>query len=441
LWHAPEHRIVRLWGEQGRVFTGWFQQWLFGAIHSISGLRYIRLISLAGWAGSTCIFYFTLSRTGLSSWTRYVTVAYFASAFFALVFIGWAVCVEAFVPAALSLIAGVLLFEKRLIPVAIVLGIAALFFYQTFYPFVLLPFYCLFLERKDGKLSRKMIGGLVYFFLGLVIYYILFKLSLKPLGFGVIPRTAISPDPLDRLGFFFSYPMNQAFNAFVFFDTGSVVSQLIFPVLVAAWVLFEMLYRKGKWPVKLRYILGMFAWWMLGYLPMLVSSESSGPYRSMPVLGIMVFLMMADLVQSLIREGAGKQMMSLVIPAVLLAWGGLVYYAWLAHPLRGEYHAIRREVSTRYNSRVKEVIVVRAGENGFLPRYGVRHYHDEIGLPSTFKEWTPEPLVKQLVYEQTGSREQAAALNVVSYLTVGDIPNKKDTTRDDVLFIDAHTLF
>ena len=37
---------------------------------------------------------------------------------------------------------------------------------------------------------------------------------------------------------------------------------------------------------------------------------------------------------------------------------------------------------------------------------------DEFGVPSTFFSWVPEPLMRQLVYEKTGSREKAGQLTI-----------------------------
>jgi hypothetical protein len=86
-------------------------------------------------------------------------------------------------------------------------------------------------------------------------------------------------------------------------------------------------------------------------------------------------------------------------------------------------------------------VFVRADEEGFLPNFGIHHYKDEFGMPSTYKDWTPEPLVKQIVYEMTGSREKADRLQVVLYQKADEIHDKKELADPNTLFIDAHTLF
>lgn len=443
LWHAAkDHEIVGRWAGMGRMLTGYMEQWMFAWAHTVAGLKWLRLLTWAGWIGCTVMFYQVLRRNGLlDGWTVMVATAYFASTFFTLTFISWAVCVEAFIPTALALVAGVLLYEKRYIPLAIAMGILSLFFYQICYPFVLLPFYCLFLRNKDGRWTRPMIAGVVYFIIGMGLYFILFKYSTPLLGFGPSARTAMATSPLDRISFFFSTPMNQAFNVSCFFNMSSAVSQAVFPVVFAAWLLFEFIYRRRKWTVSLRYVLGLLSWWLLGYLPMLVSTESNAPYRSMPVLGVMVLLMLADIVAALIREGRNKQLLGFAIVVVLLAGGDLVYYRYLAHPLDDEYQAVKTVLTTHYDPAIKKVVFIRTAENGFLLHYGVRPYKDEFGMPSTYKDWTPEPLVKQIIYEATGDRSRAETLEVVTYPSLDNIPDKKVLTEPGVLFIDAHTLF
>ena len=526
VWHHPEpNTVFHHWSIQGRALGGCWLQWLFGLAGKISNVRFIRLVSWAGWVGFCALLFRVLRRVwrsgGLESgdWVIRLTVVFAAACLSVVLYIGWANCSEIFIPAILSLWAGLILFEGMYgratgaaatgaaaaagvtggaaaaaagrvtgaaaagaatnfrLPLwraglALVLGVLALFSYQTCYPFLLLPFYCVYLNRKDGKLTRPMLVALFFFFAGLVLYYIAFRYSLRLSGFQPSERTALGLDPLNRLSFFFSYPMNQAFNLNFFFNTKSALSQIVFPVLMGGWVLFTFLYRRGRasqangqtgqpakgqtglpakgqisqqvtgqaW-IRLRYILGMIFWWMLGYLPQLIAQESEGPYRTMPVLSLMVFLMMADWIGSLIKEGRQKMLLSFALILILLVRGGYVYYSYISGPYSEEYRAVRAAVADRYNSRIKKVIFVLADENGFMPRFGVAHFKDEFAMPSIHKDWTPEPLIKQIVYEMTGDRGQADKLEVTVYEKTGQIPDRMVLSDPAVLFIDAHTLF
>jgi hypothetical protein len=456
LWHQPEkHVLINSRASEGRVFYGYSQEFFFGLAGKISNIRYLRALSWAGWIACIGLFYAILNRIErkgeLSSgnWTIRLTIAFTAASLPVILYIGWASCGDRFIPALLSMTAGLLLFEKTIkrgwggpalaLPVA--LGIVALFFYQTCYPFLLLPFYCLYLNRKDGKLTKPMLVGLSCYFLGLALYYLLFRSSLHYMGITSGERTALRFDPLDRLSFFFSYPMNQAFHLNFFFDTKSVLSQAIFPVLFAGWLLFEFFYRKGKALVKLRYVVGLIGWWVLGYLPQLVAQESFGAYRTMPVLGVMILLMVADNLLPLVKEGRRKDLLGLALVALFLIRGGYVYYTYMVRPFSEEYRTVKTAVSSRYNAQIKNVVFVLADEDGFLPGLGIRHQKDEFAMPSTYKGWTPEPLVKQIVYELTGNRHEAEMLKVSVYRNASEIPDRSILGRSDVMFIDAHTLF
>ena len=443
LWHNPEPGVMLwYWGGMGRIFAGYVQQKLFSLVGVLENLKYIRLLGCLGWMSCTALFYGLLNRSRLFDyWTTLLCVACFASSFFLLILVGWTAQVLSFIPALLCLGAAPFLYERKYIPLVLLMGITSLFFYQVFYPYLLLPFYFSYLKNKDGKFTKPMLTGLFYFFLGLVIYFVLWKLIIYEAGQHSHPRTAVEFHPLEKLGFFFSPPMNQAFNVNFFFNTGSPVSQAVFPVLFTAWLAFEFLYRKNPWPVRIRYVLGLIVWWMIGYLPCLIAKEDFGPYRSMAVLGPMVFVMMADIFATLVKGDALKQRLTFLLTILLLVWGDYVYYAYLSHPLTEEYKAVRKEVTNRYTPGITKIVFVRADEEGFLPHFGVHHYKDEFGMPSTYKDWTPEPLVKQIVYEMTGSREKADRLQVVLYQKSDEIHDKKELADPNTLFIDAHTLF
>lgn len=474
LWHQQDHHtLFAYWGTQGRALTGWLEQWLFEACGRTANVKCIRLLSL-GECMVTLVFLFfmlrRLQRKGglpLSDLQIYLTVAFVAASLSTTICIGWAVCTEIFIPILLSLAAGWLLYEAvqpsglpgdpvripALITLSVlVLGVTALFFYQSPYPFLLLPCYLLFLTRKDGKIGRPVIVGLVYYFAGLVIYFLLFKYSLKASAMVASDRTELAFKPLDRISFFFSFPMNQAFNGNAFFDARSLFSQAMFPVLFLCWVALVFYSGRGQTARNIRYLLGMLAFWILGYLPLLIAKESFGPYRTMLVLSVMVFMMLADAALPLIRSPRMRTAVSFVLIGVLLAAGAYHYKVYLADPLKKEYQSVRAAVRDGYTDRIREVVFIRASDHGFEKSLGIGSYKDEFGMPSTNKDWTPEPLVRQIVLELTGSRQRAEALRLVQYAGLEEwkaAAGKRGATNpagtglagiDSVLIIDASRL-
>ncbi|HEY4289493.1 MAG TPA: hypothetical protein VGN00_20470 [Puia sp.] len=424
-WHQPDHHLTfKIWVSIGRILSGWVKDWMFGVSRTVADIKYIRFCTVLQCFLATLSLSYVLRRlqkSGLvfSDWLVYCAVAFFAASLSSLVLIGWAVCSDFFIPIILSLFAGLLLYESLVKGgsplggwLAMLMGIASLFIYQTMYPFILLPFYGIFLLRRDGRLTRSMLAALCFFFVVLGLYFLLFQWSLKATGVSSASRTNLGFDPLNRLSFFFSFPLNQAFNINAFFFPRSVLSQAIMPVLLLAWVLYTFFTRRGQAMTNIRYLAGLFVWWMLGYLPQLIARESFGPYRTMIVFSVMVFLMIGDVVFTLVKEERSRRILTAVVVLVLLIRGGYVYKNYIADPLAYEYKVLRGNIRDHYTAGTREVVFILAKEDGFQSSFGVGPQKDELGMPSTYKDWAPEGLVKQIVTEMTGSRAVAEALKV-----------------------------
>jgi hypothetical protein len=470
-WHQPDqHLVFKIWVSIGRVVSGWLKDWMFGASKTIADIKYIRFCTLVQCFLATLSLSYVLRRFqkhGLpfSDGLIYCTVAFFAANLSSLILIGWAVCADFFVPIVLSLFAGLLLYEalmkegqplrndghpvekgwKMMIPaagvwLAILMGIASLFIYQTMYPFILLPFYGVFLLRKDGRLTRGMLAALFFFFVALGVYFLLFQWSLKATGVSSANRTDLGFDPLGRLSFFFSFPLNQAFNISAFFFARNALSQAIMPVLLLAWVLYTFFTGRGQAMMNVRYLAGMIAWWMLGYLPQLIAKESFGPYRTEIVFSVMVFLMIGDVVFTLVKNERSRSILTAVVVLILLIRGGYVYKNYIADPLTYEYKIVRGDIRDHYSAGTREVVFILAKENGFQSAFGIGPQKDEFGVPSTYKDWTPEGLVKQIVTEVTGSRAAAEALKVDVLPSLAAVRDPSLLKDPKVLVIDMPTL-
>ena len=470
-WHQPDHHLVfKIFVSIGRILSACVKDWMFGVSRTIADIKYIRFCSVLLCFLTTLSLSYVLRRLqkkGLpfSDGLIYCTVAFFAASLSSLIFIGWAVCTDFFVATILSLFAGLLLYEslekgpplandlrpadrgfgRLMIPtaggwLAILMGIVVLFIYQTMYPFILLPFYGVFLLRKDGRFTRGMLAALLFFFVVLGLYYLLFQWSLKATGVSSANRTNLGFDPLGRLSFFISFPLNQAFNINAFFFPRSVLSQAIMPVLLLAWVLYTFFTRRGQAMTNIRYLAGMIVWWMLGYLPQLIAQESFGPYRTMIVFSIMVFLMIGDVVFALVKEERSRRILTAAVVLILLIRGGYVYKNYVADPLSYEYKIVRGVLRDHYTTGTREVVFILSPENGFQSAFGVGPQKDELGMPSTYKDWAPEGLVKQIVTEMTGSRAAGEALKVDVLPSLAAVSDPSLLKDPKVLVIDMPTL-
>jgi hypothetical protein len=472
LWHNVDRQgVFADFHTQGRTLGGALVRWLFERTHTVTDVRKIRLLSLAECLLLVILLYFFLKRwqrraPGISEPLIYVTVAVVASSLPFTIWIGWGVSVIIPLAAVLSLWAGLVLYQNVVIggegfagagerggrvpglaipagaiPVGAILGVASLFFYQSPYPLLLLPFYLRFLTRRDGVFDRTVARGIVYYLVIMAIYFGLFKLGLRITGMEASSRTGLATNPLERLSFFFSNPMNQAFSGNIIFDVRSIVSQTLFPVLLPAWLFMVFRYR-GQRGVgfSIRFVMGLLLFWILSFLPQLASHENFAPYRTMLVLTIMVMLALADAILERAPSEKVKVRWGLVLVLLLLAKGVYNYKTYMADPLSEEYRIVKREVSTRYHKGIRAVIFILAPENGFKASFGIGSFKDEFGLPSTHKDWTPEPLVKQLVYEMTGSREEAEGLTVELSRTRAAVREPSRLQDPEVLVIDMPAL-
>ena len=84
---------------------------------------------------------------------------------------------------------------------------------------------------------------------------------------------------------------------------------------------------------------------------------------------------------------------------------------------------------------------VRPPVNLFKPAFGVNYYTDEFGYPSTEKDWTAEPLVKQLAFEKTKNKETSNGLTIEGFPADKDISFTATDTTIKVLIIDMQTVF
>ncbi len=79
-------------------------------------------------------------------------------------------------------------------------------------------------------------------------------------------------------------------------------------------------------------------------------------------------------------------------------------------------------------------------ENSFEKKYSLTSSWDEFGVPSTAKKWIPEPLIKQLVFEQTGNRQTTEKLIVKSWVDMASFKSAADTLSQGKLLIDMEEM-
>jgi len=98
---------------------------------------------------------------------------------------------------------------------------------------------------------------------------------------------------------------------------------------------------------------------------------------------------------------------------------------------------MRNFIETKYHPGIDSVFFIRPPEDFFVKKYGITRSWDEFGVPSTFFEWTPEFLVKQVVFEKTGDRNTAEKLVVKTSLVKEELLKTGDSVSQKAMIIDG----
>ncbi|MEJ0105806.1 MAG: hypothetical protein WDO19_26085 [Bacteroidota bacterium] len=90
---------------------------------------------------------------------------------------------------------------------------------------------------------------------------------------------------------------------------------------------------------------------------------------------------------------------------------------------------------------LQTVYFIRADQSMFSRFFHTHTYKDEFGLPSTNKDWVPEPLVKQYLFESTGNRSMAEKIKVIQFADTGEYNTAKIQISNNDLLIDMNKVF
>ena len=257
--------------------------------------------------------------------------------------------------------------------------------------------------------------GVGFYLLVCLLYFILFKYLLAVSGIGASDRTVLAKDPLEKISFFFSQPLAQAFSFNFLYNMHGLFSQAFYPLMLATWLFSVFAFDKEtKLIYKFAYIVRMLLLMMLMYAFVMLPRENFASYRTMLCLNLAGTMLLTDVVIRLFSKSRFKN----ILPYV--ACGIVVIVAWCnfnlnyIRPLKKEYQAIHTYFQQNYDSSKATIYFVRPQDNLFQRLYSQNLYKDEFGLPSTHKDWTPEPLIKQMVLESTGDREKAKQTPVIN---------------------------
>ena len=451
LWLYRRGSGYQMFGAGGRWLSEKLFQWLFGSIHTIREISYLRWFSLAGWMLSVPVWYYVLTRVvtreGLPKSLVFISMVYLITMPPMTIYIGWAAVMELFIANTSGVLSGYILYNAlahskrgmQLIPAligSVMIGCISLFTYQNGFGCFLLPFLLHVMART--RLSKTTLWAIAVYFFIYAFYYFLFRVQLAITHTTITERSALHFNVLNKLLFLFTRPLNSAFHFTWLFNEKSIPGLVIYAVLFGTWIVVSF-FQRNSFTVgeRCKYFATVFCFFGLLYLPSLVVKENYASNRTLFALNMAVFFLVAQTIYIAGRRTFANRYGIAVLSLLFILNAVYNFSREFLMPVTNEYTRLSGFVNDHYNKNTDTVYFIRPQEDFYEKKYGITRSWDEFGVPSTFFEWTPEFLVKQIVFEKTGDRSIAEKIVVRNWL--GEDAYRKDAVPvgPHVLVIDA----
>ncbi len=453
LWFYPKDKNYQMFLPQGRYITEKLFQWLFGSMDTIRDIALARLFSFAGWLLSIPVWYSVIKqivrRENLPEILAFFATLYLICTPQFAIYISWASCLELFLANTCGLLSGYILYVNiskggagalvKGISMAILFGVISLFTYQNGFGCFLIPF-LLHLVAKPQQLKPILVAIGVYLFI-YVVYYVLFKYNLKINHVPASSRTNLSINIVNKFKFMYSRPLSSAFQFTYLFNEKSIAGYIVYVLIMGGWIILSF-YRLRFLPIikPLRYIAVVFLFFGLMYIPSLVIQENYSSNRTLLALKMAVFFLVMEAIISLVKENKNRLKIVAVLSVLFIINSWFNYNKQFLSPVTYEYKKLRSFIETNYSPDITVYHFIRPGEDFFVRRFGITRSWDEFGVPSSFFDWVPEFLVKQIVFEKTDNRQLAEKLVIKHWLGKAAYLQSGEVLPDKGVLIDTEEI-
>ncbi len=423
--------------ENARPILGYLFDWTFAAMHDLSDLRYLRLVSVIGIALCAWLVYLLLRRAGLSYWPAFfVPVMIFTLPTYQ-VFASWSLC--AFHACAILLAGAAFILTERalgapftkrfwlLLPLAALLELASMMIYQpAAMTLLLFGAITIFVRQLSVVQSMKCLGA----YLGVIAVAIglddasLHTLPRIILGVNITAsRTQLVQNIPGKIGWFFRQPLNNALNLTSItptYATGAIIGAFIIAGL--------FLYFEGSIGSRLaKLVLALFLL-PISYLPNLITIDNWAAYRTLVALGSLIVLYYALAFMGFARlldyvslpqvKGA-----VITIPLAVLAISGGVF---AAHNVALDFAVPQYTELELLNSQLQPVIqqhprVIYFVASNWTDSIAPVVCYDEFGVPSSDASWNSIPMV-YLALQEIDPADDHVLVKVISEDSIKNLP-------------------
>lgn len=440
--------------DEGRWITEKLQGWLFSMTDTIHQVMWVRVFSLAGWLLCLPVWYAIIKREVANvphyKYLPFFTCLYLITSLPFLVAVQWATCCQFFISDTASFLAGAIALnsirggdnERRLVVKAIIvptlLGVASLFLYQGSWACFLIPFLLHFVNPNNIKKDKVLIGGvLVYLFVN-AAYFVIYKISFIFFDFLPDPRNALYINPMEKITFFLARPLERSFRFTLLTDEDSQISKIYYLLtLLSLPVVVFLRFGKAKLFQAFKYGVVVLMIWLLTYLPDLLIKERYASNRTMFALNLSVFIVCFEMALYFIKNRLFLQVAGVAMGLFFIFCARYNFYQEFARPLVAETAALKNYFHKHYNKNIQTVHWIRPPQDELAKQFNIHVSMDEFGMANSFFTWVPEPLSKQLIYEETGDMPLASKIVVKHWANKEDYLRSGEKTDSTVLFIDT----
>ncbi|HEX6431965.1 MAG TPA: hypothetical protein VF008_29940 [Niastella sp.] len=429
IWGYNSIPGLHMFIDDGRWLTEILQARLFKMADTIHDVTYLRLISLFGWLLCLPVWYFVIKRLVVKvpgyEYLPFFICLYLVTSLPFIVSVQWATCMQFFIADTAALLSGaVVLINIRdgkkwaivgpmAVVTALLFGVASLFLYQGAFACFLIPFLIHFINPFNYKKDSVLITGFVVYFLVYAVYFVLYKLSFSLLDISPNSRNSLYIHPWEKMKFFLARPLERSFRfTLLTYEDSNIAKGYYLLMLVSLSVLTFIRFGIAKWWHAVKYLACIGCIWVVSYLPALLIHESYASNRTLMALNLCVFIVCLEMAVYFIKSKRFLQIAGVAIVVFFVFCARYNFQTVFLQPVQQETAALKNYIKQHYHNGITTIHFIRPSEDFMAEKYQVNRSMDEFGVGSSCWEWVPVSLTKQLIYEATGDRKQAARVVV-----------------------------
>jgi len=416
LWLYRKNNSFSMDIEQGRILTDMLYRLMFSSIDTVAQLSRLRLFALITGIVSVPVWYMVFFRVskneGLPEQLPFFAVLFLVCSLPFGISIQWASCMELLYAYTFGLLSGYFAYRngrRGWLP-ALFLGIISLFFYQNGFGCFLLPWFLQLVARQ--KADRKMLAPLVLYFVTYVVYFLLFVVVMTTVYHaGITHRAALVMNPFVKGYFLLMKALPTAFHFNLVIQENSIPLSVIYLLALAGMLWLN--YRSGTNRNFWLYVLLLFGAFALIYLPSVIIKENYASNRTLLGLDIAVF---AWVFLTLVRNSKATGLFA-AAGFMLVLVAAYNFRSVFVRPAVDEYTSLKTYIDRHYRPEISSVDYIRSSEGLARQKYGFWSSWDEYGFFSSYFDWVPDAVTRQLVFEKTGNRALAERLTIRSWVS------------------------